>query len=525
MEPRDDQTEAGPDLRHYFTIVRSYWKGILAILLMVLIMTFGWTLLQPKVYESSSSGLVMVAGASDLGTALAGDNLSKSKATSYSSIAATRPVAARVKESLGLEASEDELLGRVSVEVPTATAEIRITASAGTPEQAQELANAWVEALSAQAVDLETQGSAADIGPAVTVEPLGRAALPSSPTSPNVRLALAIGAVAGLALGLAYALIRNHLDRRIRSAAMVERLGQAVVGTIPRDERLEQGRAIVETDALQVGPDRQAHAFAEALRELRTNLSYIDVDNPPRSIVVTSSVPAEGKSSLAANLAGAIASTGQRTVLIDADLRRPVQAKIFDLPAGGGLTDVLSGAADLDDVLLPYGPLPALEVLGAGRIPPNPSELLGSKSMKHLIEDLVKDAVVIVDAPPLLPVTDAAVLSTAVDGTLVSVKAGQTTIDELEKSLANLHRVGTRVLGVILNQVPTKGLGSSRYGYYGQYYYSSDDAGSSGSKSKGTKRRIKKTTPVKAEAPAAAEPLSEFDEELHGMRHARRVQN
>ncbi|GAA3697991.1 polysaccharide biosynthesis tyrosine autokinase [Zhihengliuella alba] len=522
MEPRDDQAEAGPDLRHYFTIVRSYWKGIVSILLVVLILTFGWTLLQPKVYESSSSGLVMVAGASDLGTALAGDNLSKSKATSYSSIAATRPVAARVKEELGLDASEDALLGRVSVEVPTATAEIRITASAETPEQAQELANAWVEALSAQAVDIETQGATADIGPAVTVEPLGRAALPTSPTSPNVRLAMAIGAVAGLALGLAYALIRNHLDRRIRSAAMVERLGQAVVGTIPRDDRLEKGRAVVESDALMLDGDRQAHAFSEALRELRTNLSYIDVDNPPRSIVVTSSVPSEGKSSLAANLAAAIASTGQRTVLIDADLRRPVQAGIFDLPAGGGLTDVLSSAADLDDVLMPFGPLPALEVLGAGRIPPNPSELLGSNSMKRLIASLVEDAVVIIDAPPLLPVTDAAVLSTAVDGTLVTVKAGQTTIDELEKSLGNLRRVGTRVLGVILNQVPTRGVGSAEYGYYGKYYYSNSESGGSSAGRESAKAAAARDT---QSASLNDADLSEFDEELHGVRHARRTRS
>lgn len=253
-----------------------------------------------------------------------------------------------------------------------------------------------------------------------------------------------------------------QVDRRIRSVESLEILGLSVIGTIPEDKRLLGHRAVVESGAIDHG-DRAAHAFSEALRELRTNLNYIDVDNPPRIIVMTSSVPREGKSSVTANLAVTIASTGRNVVLVDADLRRPVQTKLFDLVEGAGLTDVLSHNADLEDVLQPYGPVPNLQILGSGRIPPNPSELLGSNAMKLLLRELSKDAVVLVDAPPLLPVTDAAVLSTAADGILVAVRAGNTMSDEVGKALQSLRNVDANILGAILHQLPTRGSGRHKF--------------------------------------------------------------
>lgn len=503
MDTTDVETTAGPDLRHYLSILRSYWRGILAIFMAAVLLAFVWTLTQPKIYEASSSGLVTTSGATNLGLATAGDTLAKSKATSYASIASTRPVAEAVKAELELSASENQLLGDVSVQVPSNTAEIRVSAKSTDPAQAQEIANAWVQVLADEAAEIEAgEDEASPV--LVRLMPLGRAALPTAPVSPDTRLALAIGAVAGLAAGLGYALIRHHLDRRIRSVDAINRLGQSVVGTIPADDRLGDGRQIVESNNAKTR-DRAAHAFAESLRELRTNLSYMDVDNPPRVIVVTSSVPGEGKSSIASNLAVAIAATGRRTVLIDADLRRPVLTDLFGLPGGAGLTDVLSGAADLDDVLMPYADAPALELLGSGRVPPNPSELLGSKAMKTLLNELARDAVVLIDAPPLLPVTDAAILAKSADGALVTVKAGKTTIDELEKSLQNLTKVGAHVLGAILNQVPTSGAGSAQYGYYGKYYYYS------------SKSESKRPAAPVAEEPTAA-PVA-----TGAIRHARRT--
>nr|WP_231366191.1 polysaccharide biosynthesis tyrosine autokinase [Zhihengliuella flava] len=487
--------------------MRGYWRGIVTILVAAVLVAFVWTLTQPKIYEASSSGLVAASGATNLGLATAGDTLAKSKATSYASIASTRPVAEAVKDELGLTTSENQLLNDVSVQVPADTAEIRVSALSEDPAQAQEIANAWVQVLAEEAAQIEAgEDEASPV--LVRLMPLGRAALPTAPVSPDTRLALAIGAVAGLAAGLGYALIRHHLDRRIRSVDAVNRLGQSVVGTIPADERLGADRQIVDSGNAKTR-DRAAHAFAESLRELRTNLAYMDVDHPPKIMVVTSSVPGEGKSSIASNLAVAIAATGRRTVLIDADLRRPVLTDLFGLPSGAGLTDVLSGAAEIDDVLMPYANAPALELLGSGRVPPNPSELLGSNAMKSLLQELAQDAVVLIDAPPLLPVTDAAILAKSADGALVTIKAGKTTIDELEKSLQNLNKVGAHVLGTILNQVPTSGADSAQYGYYGQYYYyaSSDDSASSAAgpdaPSPGAHRS---TAPDSASSPAPPQP-------------------
>ena len=271
---------------------------------------------------------------------------------------------------------------------------------------------------------------------------------------------------------MAYALVRRHLDRRIRSAAEIERLFEVpVIGTLPVDHRLD-GKSTI----LDAGAAAQLHdaggAMAEALRELRTNLSFLDVDQPPRIIVVTSSMQAEGKSTVTANLAVTMAAAGENVVVVDGDLRRPTLVDVFNLVPGVGVTDVLTGTAELEDVLQPWGALPNLSVLGSGRIPPNPSELLGSRAMKNMLEALAQNATVLIDAPPLLPVTDAAVLSRVADGAIVVIRTGKTTQEQLGQSLGNLEKVRGRILGAVLNYVPTSG--SDAYSYYGTYTSASE---------------------------------------------------
>jgi capsular exopolysaccharide synthesis family protein len=197
----------------------------------------------------------------------------------------------------------------------------------------------------------------------------------------------------------------------------------------------------------------------------------MNVDKPPRVIVVTSPLPGDGKSTTVANLAIAISAGGQQVVLIDADLRRPTVAKTFNLVGGAGLTDVLAGRSNVADVLQPWGASGKLLILAAGQIPPNPSELLGSERMHELVASLAEHAIVLIDAPPLLPVTDAAILTHNTDGALIVASVGKTTIDALTKALSNVERANGTVLGIILNRVPRKGAGSSYYGYrYGGDY-------------------------------------------------------
>lgn len=478
-------TEAPPglDLADYLNVLRVYWKAIVAFTLLATLSAAGWTVLQPKVYSSDSSGIVVTPGSDNVSLALAGDSLAKAKVRNYESVAKSRLVADRVIQSLDLRTTADALLGSISVKVPLDTAEIRVTAQSTDPGTAQRVADAWVNGMAAQVEAIETApaaapavqpdaatpdaGTPASAATAVRVLPLGKAVLPTSPTSPNIKLNLALGALVGLALGVAYALIRRHLDRRIRKAADIERLfGVPVIGTLPVDHRLDEKSTI-----LDAGTAAQLHdaggAMAEALRELRTNLSFLDVDQPPRIIVVTSSMQAEGKSTVTANLAVTMAAAGENVVVVDGDLRRPTLVDVFNLVPGVGVTDVLTGTAELMDVLQPWGALPNLSVLGSGRIPPNPSELLGSQAMRNMLTALARDAVVLIDAPPLLPVTDAAVLSRAADGAIVVIRTGRTTQEQLDQSLGNLEKVKGRVLGAVLNYVPTRG--TDAYSYYGTY--------------------------------------------------------
>ncbi len=308
----------------------------------------------------------------------------------------------------------------------------------------------------------DTEGDGTEGSAPVSIYVTQSAILPDAPIFPDLSTSLIVGGVLGLGVGIAFALMRTASDRRIRAADGVEsRTGLPVVGTIPLtssgDSRLFDASTLSETGA--------RFAVAEALRSLRTNLQFMDVDNPPRSIVVTSPVPSDGKSTIACNLAATLAASGKPVVLIDGDLRRSTVAKTMGLPGGAGLSDVLSGRAEIADVLQRTSHHDNLFVLTAGSTPPNPSEVLGSERMRRLIDDLAEHATVIIDAPPLLPVTDGAVLTHQADGALVVVSMGKTTYDLLEKSLDTISKAGGRALGVVLNKAPLKGVDSSAYSY------------------------------------------------------------
>jgi capsular exopolysaccharide synthesis family protein len=413
--------------------------------------------------------MVVATGEEDLSSALAGDNLAQSKAVSYESLAMTRPVAQRTVDILGIDAAPEDLLNDVSAGVPANTREVQITANAETPEGAADLANAWVLALAEQVPLVENEGGNSEVSGTgrVTVQPLNNAFPPEGPSSPNLKMNLPLGLLVGIGLGLVYALVRYRMDRRIRSLDDIRNaFGVPVLGVIPKDNRLTHHRAIIETGFSR---GHGGHEFSEALRELRTNLRYISVDNPPRTIVVTSSLPGEGKSSITANLAVAIASTGRNVVVVDGDLRRPAVVDLFGLTSGVGVTNVLVGDILVDDALQTYDKFPNLKVLGAGELAPNPTELLSSEAMHTMLETLAKDALVLVDAPPLLQFTDAVLLTASTDGAIIVATAQQTTKDHLLEAIANLRQVQGHVFGVVLNRAPTTGADAM---YYGKNYYS-----------------------------------------------------
>lgn len=468
------------DLRDYLRIFRAHWLGMVLIIVGAVVLAFGWTLVQPKVYTADATAIVQAknGGGEDLGLISVGNNIANQRVKTYVTLGSARVVAERVIEELELEQSPESLVSAISVTNPIDTTSLRVVANAGLPEKARDIAEAWVRGMAAE-VNIQETGDAATQG-AVFLSPLDSARLPNSPSSPNVRLALAIGGIIGIAVALGYGLLRYTLDRRIRSVESVEReTGVAVVGTVPEEKTFTADDRLIPFDGGNSSNSANAHLFpiAEAMRELRTNIQFMDVDNPPRVIVVTSPLPGDGKSTIASNLAITLASGGQNVALIDGDLRRPMVDTIFGLPKGAGLSDVLAGRASLGDVAHRVGDSGRLLVVGAGKIPPNPSEVLGSARMKELVASIAKEALVIIDAPPLVPVTDAAVLAQSADGAVIVATVGKTTYEVLGKALGNLERAGARALGIVLNRVPRRGSGAAYYGYqyHGDYYRAEED--------------------------------------------------
>jgi tyrosine-protein kinase len=276
------------------------------------------------------------------------------------------------------------------------------------------------------------------------------------PVSPRPLRNLAYAGLVGLIVGAGAAVLREVLDTTVKNAEALETLaGAPVLGTVPYDTGMK-------SEALSVTSVGRS-ARAEALRQLRTNLQYMSVERPVKTLVVTSAIPGEGKSSTACGLAMLLAEAGYRVLIVDADLRNPRIADYLGLANGVGLTTVLAHQASVGDVMQQYGD--DLWVLPSGFLPENPSELLCSQQMTDLLGELREQFdTVIVDCPALLPVTDAAVVAAMADGALVLARSRRTTSAQVTAAVKALRSVDARLLGCVLNMVAVKG--SDAYYYY-----------------------------------------------------------
>jgi len=209
---------------------------------------------------------------------------------------------------------------------------------------------------------------------------------------------------------------------------------------------------------------------SEAFRTIRTNIMFSSLDAPLKKLLITSPSPNDGKSTIAANLAIVLAQAGKKVLVIDLDLRKPTVHKKFGVENIKGFTNFLLGDAKLEDIVKTVAGIPNLYILTSGPLPPNPAELLGSQKMKKILEQLKDEYdVVVIDSPPVIPVTDAALLASIVDGVVLVLSQGQTRIDMAQKAVEQLKNVGARILGTVLNNVNTNG-GSYYYYYYYHYY-------------------------------------------------------
>jgi capsular exopolysaccharide synthesis family protein len=296
------------------------------------------------------------------------------------------------------------------------------------------------------------------------------AGYPIRPESPNRRADVLLAIALGILVGVGVAVLLDRLDDSVRSPDEIsEQLNLTMLGMIPGiklEHDPEPGAVMMERLVTHANP---RSPVAESYRSLRTNLAFARARQNIKTLVLTSPGPADGKSTTVANLAITFAQQGQRTLLIDGDLRRAVLDKTFSVPRSPGLTEVIVGEAELEQAVNGTD-VPNLFVLGSGQFPPNPSELLGSTAMANVIRDAREQFdVVLFDSPPLLAVTDAAVLSTMVDGTILVVRMGATARQAVRRALGQLHAVHARVLGAVMNDVDLRR--SSYYGGYGYAYY------------------------------------------------------
>jgi capsular exopolysaccharide synthesis family protein len=447
------------EFRDVVAALRAGWW--LAVMGLVIggVAALGVSLLLTPQYQAQTQLFVSTDDSSSTSAVVQGGQFSQDRMSSYAELLGGAELATRVLRTQVVDGlTPAQLADEIEVTTLPQTVLLNVTVTDPIPVRAQRIANAIGEEFPKLVDELETTSQG--VSP-VRVRVVHGPALPTVPVSPKTLLNVILGALVGLLLGAVAALTRARLDRTVKKAEEASRFaGAPVMGVVLRHPGLESGHVVDSARMARV---------AEDYRHLRANLQFLDVDEPPKVIMVSSALPAEGKTTVVINLALALAEGGRKVTVVEADLRRPKITRYLGMVGGVGLTNVLAGAADVSDVTQYYGD-DGLAVIAAGPTPPNPSELVASASMAELLGKLrASNDFVLVDAPPVLPVADSTGLAVIVDGVLLTVRYGTTRTDQLEQAAATVQRVGARTLGVILNIVPPKaevasalGLG---YGY------------------------------------------------------------
>ncbi|GAT72191.1 ATPase [Microbacterium sp. HM58-2] len=417
-------------------------------------------MLTPQRFDASTDLMISVS-AGDAATPVElaqGTSYAQQVVETYRTIITSSAVLQPVIDDLGLPTTPAALAGQVTASAGVRSTIITIMVRHPNPGQAARIANAIGDSFSTLVTESLENGTA-DATHRIRVISLQSAQVPLTPSAPNVSMSLVLGAVLGLAAGIGIALLRTVLDTRIHALGDLETtISAPVLGGIAFDPKSMTRPLVVASDPQD--------PIAEAYRTLRTNVRFLFPRGEPGVFVVTSSGPGEGKTTTASNLAIAFAETGQRVALVDADMRLPRVAERFGIERGIGLSDVLAGRVAVGDVIQRWG-RGALFVLPAGTIPPNPAELLGSPAMSHLVDELTSVFdVVIIDSPPTLLVTDAAVVSRFATGTILVAAAGTTTKPRLADAVKRIEAADSRVLGSVVTMLPTTGADKTAYGTY-----------------------------------------------------------
>ncbi len=449
-------------LGDYVRLLRERWPLVVAGLVIGLVLAAAVTALTPAQYSAKSTVYVSASSApgDTASSVYDGSLLSVQRMKSYSELVTSVRVSQEVVKELGVPIPADELSRKITASTQPETVLLSISVTDDSPDRAAQLANGVAAAFTRLVAELEKPDAVRP--PLVVARVVEPAAPPTTPVSPILLLNLGFGAVLGLLLGFGLAVIREKLDNTVKSLEQLrDLLGVPGLGVITYDRDVPERPLTVYEDP---------HSpRAEAFRQLRTNLQFVDVDNARKMFVVTSSLPSEGKTTTLCNLAVALADGGSRVLVIEADLRRPTAADNFGVDRATGLTNVLTGRVSLDKAIKTWR-ANALDVLPSGPLPPNPSELLASQQMATLLEDLRRRYnYILLDTPPMLLVTDATAVAPRTDGVILLCRYGKTTRNQVLASARAIEAVATRLLGTVLTMAPTGPTPKAYKGYYSYY--------------------------------------------------------
>jgi polysaccharide biosynthesis transport protein len=451
------------DLRHVLSALYR-WRLVMIVLFVACVgSASAYAALTPRTFASSTTVYFSLNRSTTVSTLAQGSTYTQDQVKSYSQVVTTAQVLNPVIQKLGLNTSINELARNISVEAQPDTVLATITVTNRSGALAARIANEVGIQLGDTVLALSAPAGADSPG-AVRVTTISAAQEPRLPSSPNVPLVLGLGVVVGLGLAVGGAILLELLASPLVDDQLVER-DSKIVGKIVYDKNAKsQPLPIVSHSHLP---------RAESFRSLRTNLRQLERTETAQCLVVTSALPREGRTSVAVNLAIAVAQSQRRVLLIDADLRRPAVAKRLGLTAETGLSDVLVNEARVEDVVWSLGTqtwqeAALLDVLVSGRRAPDPSELFARPVLGDLLDEARKRYdLVVIDTPAVLPVTDGALLAAQADGTLLVVNARTTNERDFDEARTALRLAGARLHGVVFNAVRPRrhaGKGAQLYG-------------------------------------------------------------
>ena len=449
------------DLRDFYRLVLRNLPLVFVSVLLGLGVSAGITYSMTPIYQAKIQLFVSTpSSALDVSALVQGSSFSQQRVKSYAQIVNGPETLKPVITELRLPYSYEKLAKAVTATAPLDTVLISVTVADPDPYLASRIANAIGQQFAITANNLEIAGSTNSS--AIKVSMVKSASLPKSPSSPKTALNLLLGLILGFGLGIGLSILRSIFDNTVKNEVNLD--GSTVLAAVSFDQSSLEKPLI--TQISRYAPR------TESFRQLRTNLQFVRADNPPKVIAITSAVPGEGKTSSSINLAISFSTAGFKTLLIEADMRRPKLSEYMSLEEKrAGLSEILSGkitgdlAVRISEGTWSWGDN-ELSIISAGTTPPNPAELLDSETFKQLIGQVREQYdFVIVDCPPTLLVADASIIAAQCDGAIIVTRVAKTRINQFLGARENLATVGVQVLGVLMNMIPR-----SRTDEYGRKY-------------------------------------------------------